>query len=98
MYLKKSIWWLALCLLALASGTLFAQTAGTGALTGTVTDPTGAVIPNVTVTATNADTGQERTATTSAAGAYTISLLPPGTYRVKFAASGFKAVEVPGVR
>jgi hypothetical protein len=77
---------------------LIAQTAGTGALTGTVKDGTGAVIPNVAVTATNNDTGQERAATTGADGSYRLALLPPGTYKVKFAGSGFKAVEVPDVK
>ena len=74
---------------------LSAQTAGTGALTGTVSDSSGAVIPNATVTATSVDTGQSRTAMTASDGAYTISLLPPGKYRVRFGASGFKPVEIP---
>src|SRR5690348_6825721 len=72
-----------------------AQTAGTGALTGTVTDSSGAVIANATVTATNVDTGQARTANTGSDGTYTISLLPPGRYRVRSEASGFKPVEIP---
>src|SRR6266478_5058499 len=75
-----------------------AQTSGTGALTGTVTDPTGAVVPKVTITATNTDTGQERTATTGADGGYTIGLLPPGTYRLKFSAMGSKTAEVTSVK
>jgi len=74
---------------------LQAQTAGSGALTGTVTDTSGAVVPGATVTATSADTGQARTATTGADGAYTIGLLVPGNYRVKFEAPGFKTVEIP---
>jgi hypothetical protein len=72
-----------------------AQTVSTGAITGTVTDMTGGVIPNAAVTATNADTGQARTGTTNAAGQYQFGLLPSGNYRVKFTASGFKTVEVP---
>ena len=74
-----------------------AQSAGTGGLGGTVTDPSGAVIPNVTVTATSVSTGQSRTATTGQDGSYKISLLPPGQYRVKFEATGFGATEIPSV-
>jgi Carboxypeptidase regulatory-like domain len=74
---------------------LMAQTAGTGALTGTVTDSSGAVVPNATVTATSVDTGQGRTATTGADGTYKINLLNPGNYRVTFEAAGFKPIEVP---
>ncbi len=84
-------------LLLLWVPSLLAQSAGTGALTGTVTDPTGAVVPNVTVTLTSADTNQARTANTGADGAYKFGLLPPGTYRVRFAAPGFKTSEIGGV-
>ncbi|PYU20843.1 MAG: hypothetical protein DMG30_19635 [Acidobacteria bacterium] len=83
------------CLLAPATPFLMAQTAGTGALTGTVTDPSGAVVPNVRVTATSVDTGQARTAMTGSDGTYNIGLLPPGNYRVTFETAGFKPVEVP---
>src|SRR4029077_19904002 len=76
---------------------LMAQTAGTGALTGTVKDPSGAVIPNATVTATSVDTSQARTTMTGAEGVYHFNLLPPGNYRVRIEASGFKPVEVPSV-
>ena len=77
------------------SAFVFAQTAGTGALAGVVTDSSGAVIRDVKVTATSNDTGQARTVTTSADGAYIIGLLPPGNYKVRFEASGFKVIEVP---
>ena len=71
-----------------------AQSAGTGALTGTVSDMTGGVIGNAAVTLTNADTNQARATTTSTNGSYRFTLLPPGNYRVKFAAAGFKTAEV----
>lgn len=87
----------ALLLLALCVSSLLAQSAGTGALTGSVTDPTGAVIPNVTVTLTNNATGQVRTTATGADGAYRFSLIAPGDYKVRFAATGFKTSEVPSV-
>jgi hypothetical protein len=76
---------------------LMAQSAGTGALAGTVTDSSGAVIPNATVTVTNTETNLSRTITTGTDGTYKFALLPPGTYRVRFSAVGFKAAEVPSV-
>jgi len=76
---------------------VMAQTAATGALQGTVTDATGAVIPNATVTLTSTTTGQERTVTTGGDGVYRFPLLPPGTYNLKFAATGFKGTEATGI-
>ena len=62
---------------------LNAQSSGTGALTGTIKDPSGAVVPSASVTLTSADTGAVRTTMTAADGTYRFSLLPPGNYRVK---------------
>ena len=76
---------------------LLAQSAGTGALTGTVSDPSGAIVPNVMVTLTSTDTNQVRTATTGADGGYKFALLPPGTYRIRFSAAGFKTAEISAV-
>src|ERR1019366_7507858 len=73
---------------------LFAQPAA-GTLTGKLTDTAGAVVTNTTVTATNIDNGQTRTATTGADGGYQFTMLPPGSYRVKFEAAGFKTLEIP---
>src|SRR5580658_6019075 len=93
--------WLAiaslLMLIAASASTLMAQSAGTAALAGAVTDPSGASVPNVTVTITSNATGQTRTATTGPDGTYRFTLLPPGTYHVSFAASGFKTSEVGSV-
>ncbi len=84
-----------ICLSILSAPLLTAQTAATGALAGTVKDPSGAVVPNTTVTATSLDTGAVRTAITGADGTYRFSLLAPGNYRVRIDASGFKPVEIP---
>ncbi len=76
------------------TSSLLAQSAGTGAITGTVTDPTGGVVPGAQVTLISTDTNQTRTATTGLDGGYRFALLPPGTYRVRFSATGFKTAEV----
>ena len=86
-----------LCLLLLITVPLSAQTAATGALTGTVTDSSGGVIPNATVTLTSADTGQVRTDQSGADGTYRFLLLAPGSYKVVINATGFKSIEVPAV-
>jgi hypothetical protein len=69
---------------------LWAQSATTGALRGTVTDPMGATVPGVTVTLENPTTGQEQTTVTDAKGLYGFSLLSPGVYDVDFSMPGFK--------
>src|SRR5581483_7131685 len=62
----------------------------TGAtISGTVTDPSGAAVPNATVTAKNNGTGVTNSAKTNADGFYTIPNLLPGTYDVTTTASGF---------
>src|SRR5580658_43650 len=88
---------IAVFLLALWVPSLMAQSSGTSGLTGVVKDPSGAVIPNVTVTLTSNGTGQARTTTTGADGSYRFVLLPPGDYKVRFTASGFKTAEVSSI-
>jgi Carboxypeptidase regulatory-like domain/TonB-dependent Receptor Plug Domain len=68
----------------------FAQTASTGAVSGTVTDPTNAVVVGAKITATNKTTGEKRTVDSGAAGAYVIPFLSPGTYNVEASQKGFK--------
>src|ERR1700674_4375551 len=80
----------------LSGSALKAQTSGTGALTGTVTDPSGAAIANATVTVISG-TGQQRVVNTGETGSYQVPLLPPGNYQVRFSANGFKTSEVPSV-
>jgi hypothetical protein len=81
-------------LLGICVPAAWGQTAATAALTGTVSDPTGAVIGTATVTLTNSETNQARTANTGTDGTYKFTLIPPGRYKVRFAANGFKTAEV----
>ncbi|MFN7920231.1 MAG: carboxypeptidase regulatory-like domain-containing protein [Bryobacteraceae bacterium] len=85
-----------LSLLVLFS-TLALSQATEGTILGTVTDPTGAVMPNITVTVTNTLTGVARNTTTDAAGEYVVTNLPLGTYSVSAESSGFKKVVHPPV-
>ena len=96
--LRRTLLLTGVCSLFLSIATLgWAQSAGTGALTATVTDPTGAVIPGATVTVSQAETGLTRTQTTEANGSSTFGLLPPGNYNVNISAAGFGAVELPAI-
>jgi len=76
---------LVLCLTGLA----LAQT-DTARLFGTITDPTGAVIPNATITLTDAATGRVVTAQTSDSGSYGLNALPIGKYHLQVGKDGFK--------
>lgn len=89
---------LLLCLAAfiMESPVAHAQ-AVTATLVGTVTDQTGAVVPNASVSVLNQATGNVTRSATNASGNYTFSLLPPGTYTVTAAASGFQKSETSGV-
>src|SRR5437762_7490631 len=88
-------WLLVLCLMFLAASfQAFAQEA---TIVGTVTDPSGAVITNAKVTATNTETGVARTITTNEAGQYVLPGVHIGHYDVKAEASGLKVAEQKGV-
>jgi hypothetical protein len=73
---------------ALSSSQLLAQ--GYGSVSGTVTDPSGAAIPNASVIATQVDTGRETTVTSSQNGTFVFTTLPPANYSFKVTAPGFQ--------
>lgn len=75
---------------------LFGQ-AGRGAISGVVTDSSGAIIPGATVTAADTDTGTKLTAVTTAAGIYSFVSLSPGTYQVTASQKGFETTVRKGV-
>jgi carboxypeptidase family protein len=84
-------------LLLLLTGILSISAAGqslvSGDIVGTITDPSGAVVPNATVSLKNNGTGATQTATTNSSGLYRFSLLPPGQYTVSASATGFQNAE-----
>ncbi|HYY72031.1 MAG TPA: TonB-dependent receptor [Candidatus Bathyarchaeia archaeon] len=88
---------LAVALLFLASGgAVWSQTVQ-GVITGTVTDPTGAVVPGATVTITNVGTNVSQSTTTGSDGSYRFPLVPPGTYTVEIKAANFATVRISGI-
>lgn len=74
-----------------------ASAQSTGTLRGTVTDPSGAAIPNASVTATATNTGLSRTAATNESGIFVFPNLPIGAYSLKVAAKGFATQQRPGL-
>ena len=66
-------------------------------ITGTVSDPAGAVVPNATITATNVETNIKSTAKSNEAGIFTIAQLKEGKYNVRAEAAGFKSFAIENV-
>jgi hypothetical protein len=94
MYRSRTIFSVLVVLLAgILSISAVGQSLVSGDITGIITDPSGAVVPNATVTLKNNGTGQTQTSTTNSSGLYRFSLLPPGGYTVSATASGFQRVE-----
>ncbi|HWH56284.1 MAG TPA: carboxypeptidase-like regulatory domain-containing protein, partial [Terriglobales bacterium] len=87
-------YWAMLCaVLLMASSLAFAQEA---TIVGTVTDPSGSVLPNVTITITSMDTGRVSTFTTNDSGQYVAPDLAIGHYTIKAEASGFSTAVKDG--
>ena len=84
---------LVLCLtVALLVSSTFAQNIVTGGISGTVTDPSNAVVPNATLSLKSNSTGESQQTTSSSTGLYNFPLLKPGSYSVTIAQSGFRGV------
>jgi hypothetical protein len=84
-------------LLLLASGGVVSSQTVQGVITGTIMDPTGAVVPNATVTITNAGTNISQTTTTGSDGSYRFPLVPPGTYVLEVKAANFATARASGL-
>jgi hypothetical protein len=69
----------------------------TTSITGTVTDPSGAVVPSAVVSITNLATGAQRTTTTDDQGRYTLSQVTPGTYKLTATAAGFAETAIASI-
>jgi len=93
---RTSNWTVILWLLALLPAVAVAQTAQ-GRISGTVTDPDGAVIPGVEVIATNEDTGVQTKAQSNEVGLYVLPFLQPGRYTISASSAGFKKYERSGI-
>jgi hypothetical protein len=90
--------YLAVLIFALALFTCGRLLAGvTASISGTVTDPSGAVVSGATVTATNVDTGVATTLTTNTQGYYSFQSLPLGNYTISVQQSGFKGYAQTGL-
>jgi hypothetical protein len=92
MFCKRSPFVIAvlLCMSALLPSTLFSQSASTGTVAGTVTDPSGAAIAAATVTVTDRATNTPREVSTNENGRYTLVDIPAGTYDVSVSKQGFR--------
>ena len=78
------------CLLLFAAATFAQQITAT--VTGTVSDPAGAVVPGATITITSIETGLIKTAVSSDSGNYTVAFLQPGSYNIAVSKTGFETI------
>ena len=93
----RSLFWIVVFSALLVTQT-FAQGGATGAISGTVVDPTGAVVANADIRIINQDTGETtRTAKTDPTGSFTANLLPVGTYNVVVSSAGFGEAKFEGI-
>ena len=90
---SRPLWFalLPVCLFFFSLLSAHAQSATTGAIGGTISDNSGALLPGATVTVKSADTGVSRTVMSNASGEYSVSELDPGTYSATFTADGFES-------
>lgn len=96
MFRKRSLCLLIACICSIFTAGDLAQTVQ-GVIAGTITDPSGAVVPGATITLTNTGTGIAQTTKTGAAGEYRFPLVPPGTYTIQIQAAGFATSKANGI-
>ena len=88
---------LLLAVFCFSAAMLHAQGGSNATLYGTITDPSGQVVPNVEITATNVDTNASWSTVSNPSGYYVISNLPVGNYRVEAARAGFSTFQATGI-
>ena len=84
MRLSVRVWICGILALLLLPSLATAQSSASGSVSGTVTDPSGGVVPGVTVLVTSPGTGVSQSAVTGAAGEWTVAALPVGRYELTF--------------
>src|SRR5215469_4332864 len=87
--MKRTALWVLPLLLVFGNFTCLAQSTGSGDIRGSVTDSTGALVPGVTVTVTNINTGVSKRFVTNDAGLYDTNSIVNGSYTVTFTKDGF---------
>ena len=85
----------AVCFLLATTPLVMAQIGATAQLAGDVTDPSGKILANQSIAVRNLESGQTRTAQTSADGRYEVLDLAPGRYEVAAEAAGFAPIRIP---
>lgn len=97
MYLRYICGLLAVCATLMNVPVVSAQTADTGAIAGTVTDASGAAVPDAAIKVVNTATGDAQDVVSQSNGSYKASLLLPGTYRIEVSKTGFKTEVLTGI-
>jgi Carboxypeptidase regulatory-like domain len=95
--MKKLFALIALLFVTALAGYGQATSVNGGSIQGTITDPTGAVVPDATVTITGTDTGSVKAVTTDSAGFYSVGPLNPGNYNITVTKGGFEKLSVKTV-
>lgn len=96
-YLSYFYGFIAACAVLVNIPAASAQTADTGAIAGTITDATGAAVPQATIKVVNETTGDTQVAASQGTGGYKAELLLPGSYRIEVSKTGFKTAVVNGI-
>src|SRR5262249_32130846 len=96
-YKRSAVAGLILTVIILMTSVAFSQANYTAQIRGTVTDSSGALVPNATITITNDATGIASTSKSDDRGQYILTGLRPATYTIKAEATGFRVVEQKNV-